>query len=170
MESRRTVLRRFALIIGVLLVSRDDLRDPGEDIVNPAGLFILDPILGPWLINQNSLTGNRLFSLITLFGNTLVVSSLPATQVFGWLKTGCKPGDENNQDFPPIKLSDTIVPWPGWLAMPIVPPSPRSASWRWLAPAQTPAQGSLPRRGKSGQTRAAGLPRQSPYPGRATTA
>ncbi len=75
MRTNRAVLMRFALMIGALLVSGLIFVILAEDIVNHETFFALDPVLGTWLLARTSLTGDRLFSLITLLGNAFVISS-----------------------------------------------------------------------------------------------
>jgi undecaprenyl-diphosphatase len=87
MSTKRTLLLRFAMIMGVLLVSGLIFATLAEDIVNHETFFALDPMVGTWILARTTLQGDQLFSLITLLGNAIFISS--STALLGlWLARG----------------------------------------------------------------------------------
>lgn len=78
MKSNKTALLRFALLICALVVSGLVFATLAEDIVNHETFYTLDPIMGTWLLAQTTLQGDKLFSVITLLGNAVFISSSTA--------------------------------------------------------------------------------------------
>jgi membrane-associated phospholipid phosphatase len=72
---RSAALARFALILSILLISSLIFATLAEDILNHETFYTLDPLVGAWLIARTTLPGDRVFSLITLLGNAVFISS-----------------------------------------------------------------------------------------------
>jgi len=73
-ETRKTARIHPGLILFFLLVSAVVFASLAEDVVNRESFSTLDPIFGSWLINRTSLTGDRVFSMVTFLGNGLAIS------------------------------------------------------------------------------------------------
>jgi len=71
--NKNTILS-LGFLIGFLLVSGLLFASLAEDVVNHETMFTLDPVLGNWLLARTTLTGNRIFSLVTFMGTALVIS------------------------------------------------------------------------------------------------
>ena len=74
-QYNKLLLLRLGWIIGILLISGMIFASLAEDVVNHESFSTLDPIFGYWLITHTSLTGGRIFSLITFLGNAVVIST-----------------------------------------------------------------------------------------------
>jgi membrane-associated phospholipid phosphatase len=75
MDTKKSTLLRLGFVIVFLLVLGMVFASLAEDVVNRESLSTLDPILGNWLIAHTSLTGDRIFSMITFLGDALVISA-----------------------------------------------------------------------------------------------
>ena len=72
MNDKKTWLVQLGLILIILGTSVMVFASLAEDVVNHEELSTLDPILGNRIITSTSQSGDRFFSLITSWGDTLV--------------------------------------------------------------------------------------------------
>jgi membrane-associated phospholipid phosphatase len=80
----RSTIARLGILIIILVTSGLIFASLVEDLVNHETLSAPDPLLGNWLLVRTTLSGNRMFSLITLMGNSLVISGSTAL-IGAWL-------------------------------------------------------------------------------------
>lgn len=74
MKINRNTMVSLGILIGILAASGLAFAALAEDLVNHESMSVLDPLFGNWLLLRTTLTGNRLFSLITFMGNTLIIT------------------------------------------------------------------------------------------------
>jgi membrane-associated phospholipid phosphatase len=74
MDTRKSSLLHLGSIFVFLLISGMVFASLAEDVVNRESFSSLDPIFGNWLITRTSLAGDRIFSIVTFWGNSLVIS------------------------------------------------------------------------------------------------
>jgi undecaprenyl-diphosphatase len=74
MKINRNTIVSLGILIGILITAGLAFATLAEDLVNQESMSLLDPLFGNWLLLRTTLTGNRLFSLITFMGNTLIIS------------------------------------------------------------------------------------------------
>lgn len=80
------MLIRLGIIIAFLLNSGLVFASLAEDVIKGKSLSVLDPVFGTWLITHTSLNGDRIFSIITVGGNALIIAI--STGLLGlWLAT-----------------------------------------------------------------------------------
>ena len=84
MKIEKSTLVVIGLLLMSVLVSGMVFASLAEDLVNRESLSTFDPVFGGWLINHTSISGDRIFSVITFLGNALIISI--STSLIGfWL-------------------------------------------------------------------------------------
>ncbi|MBE0688112.1 MAG: phosphatase PAP2 family protein [Anaerolineaceae bacterium] len=74
MKIEKTTYLRIGLLVITILISGMVFSSLAEDLVNRETLSMLDPVFGGWLIAHTSLSGDYVFSVITFFGDVLIIS------------------------------------------------------------------------------------------------
>src|SRR5690349_24783534 len=84
MENKKPGLLRLGPALMISGISGMSFASLAEDVVHHERFSTLDPILGSKIISDASQSGDRIFSLITFWGNTLAISG--GTALIGlWL-------------------------------------------------------------------------------------
>lgn len=74
MKINKSTSLRIGLFVTTILISGMVFASLAKDVVNRETLSTFDPTFGAWLIAHTSLSGDHVFSVITFFGDALIIS------------------------------------------------------------------------------------------------